>query len=265
MPAITPITRRRLLIQAGVATATATATAALPSLPAVAAVGDTPASPVLNVLVIGGHPGDPEAGCGGTIARYAGQGHKVTLLYLTRGEAGIPNKTAAEAAAIRTAEAQQACGILKATPAFAGQVDGATEITPRRYAEFNKLVADLNPDVVLTQWPVDTHGDHRACSMLTLDAFLAARRKFALYYYEVDLGSDTQCFRPTDYVDVTATERLKREACMAHQSQHPENFYVKDHEPMLRFRGMESGHKAAEGFIHHDQSPARRLPGAVVR
>jgi N-acetylglucosamine malate deacetylase 1 len=265
MPTTRAPSRRQLLTQATLAAAATLPLAGAAALPAAATADAPSASPALNVLVIGGHPGDPEAGCGGTIARYAEQGHKVTLLYLTRGEAGIPNKTAAEAAAIRTAEAQQACGILKATPAFAGQVDGATEITPRRYAEFNKLVADLNPDVVLTQWPVDTHRDHRACSMLTLDAFLAARRKFALYYYEVDLGSDTQCFRPTDYVDVTATERLKREACMAHQSQHPENFYVKDHEPMLRFRGMESGHNAAEGFIHHDQSPARRLPGAVVR
>ena len=256
--------RRQLLTQATLATAAAAA--ALPL--AAAAAAESPDSSPLNVLVIGGHPGDPEAGCGGTIARYAGQGHKVTLLYLTRGEAGIPNKTAAEAAAIRTAEAEQACKILRATPAFAGQIDGATEITPQRYSEFNKLVADLNPDVVLTQWPVDTHRDHRVCSMLTLDAFLAAKRKFALYYYKVDLGSDTQCFRPTDYVDVTATEPLKREACTAHQSQHPENFYVKDHEPMLRFRGMESGHKAAEGFIHHDQSPAGRCrarsPGRLI-
>ena len=134
-------------------------------------------------------------------------------------------------------------------------MDGATEITPQRYAEFDKRVADLSPEVVLTQWPVDTRRDHRVCSILTLDAFLAGKRKFGLYYYEVDLGSDTQCFRPTNYVDVTATEPLKRDACMAHQSQHPENFYVKDHEPMLRFRGMESGHKAAEAI-----NPLRSKP-----
>ena len=86
-------------------------------------------------------------------------------------------------------------------------------------------------------------------------------RGFALYYYEVDLGSDTQCFRPTHYVDVTATEPRKRAACMAHASQNPAGgFYAKDHEPMLRFRGLESGHRLAEAFIHHDQSPSGRLP-----
>jgi len=37
-------------------------------------------------------------------------------LYLTRREAGIPGKSAQESAAIRTAECQKACEILKAKP-----------------------------------------------------------------------------------------------------------------------------------------------------
>ena len=40
----------------------------------------------LKVVVTGGHPGDPEYGCGGTIARYTDLGHEVVLLYLNRGE-----------------------------------------------------------------------------------------------------------------------------------------------------------------------------------
>jgi hypothetical protein len=49
-----------------------------------------------------GHLGDPEAACGGTMARLADLGHEVVALYLTRGEAGVPGKAAAEAAALRT-------------------------------------------------------------------------------------------------------------------------------------------------------------------
>src|SRR5579859_3523513 len=69
------------------------------------------AEPRLRVLVVGGHHGDPEAGCGGTIALYARAGHDVTALYLTRGEAGVSGKSHEQAAEIRTAEATRACAI----------------------------------------------------------------------------------------------------------------------------------------------------------
>ena len=252
---MTPVSRRRFLIHSGVA-------AAVP-LGAVAAETAPPPARALKVLVVGAHPGDPEAGCGGTMARYADAGHDVVALYLTRGVAVVTGKTQEQAAAIRTSEAEAACRVLKARPAFAGQLDGATEVNAARAEAFAKLVAAESPDVVYTQWPLDTHADHRACASLTIDAWLRSRRAFALYFYEVDLGSDTQCFRPTHYVDVTATEPRKREACMAHASQNPagpRGFYDKDHVPMLRFRAMESGFKSAEAFAHHDQSPTGLLP-----
>src|SRR5438270_5207076 len=91
------------------------------------------ASRKLRVVVAGAHPDDPESGCGGTIALYSNFRHEVVVLYLTRGEAGIPGKTATEAAAIRTAECQKACSILKARPIFAGQIDGNTEVNRSRY------------------------------------------------------------------------------------------------------------------------------------
>jgi LmbE family N-acetylglucosaminyl deacetylase len=236
-------------------------TAAIAALASDAPGAEAQAGRSLRVTVAGGHPGDPEAGCGGTMAVYADRGHEVVALYLTRGEAGVAGKSASAAAAIRTAEAEAACRILKARPMFASQHDGAAEVTAASYAEFFKLVSDLRPDVLFTQWQIDTHPDHRACALLAYHAWLKSGRNFALYYYEVDIGSDTQMFRPTDYVNVTATEARKRDACMAHASQNPlGGFYTKDHEPMLHFRGMESGFPRAEAFIHQDQSPGGRLP-----
>ncbi|HVA45813.1 MAG TPA: PIG-L deacetylase family protein [Pirellulales bacterium] len=215
----------------------------------------------LKVLVAGAHPDDPESGCAGTIARYADLGHEVVVVYLTRGEAGIKGKSQQEAAAIRTAEAEKACRLLGARPLFAGQIDGATEVSPQRYDAFRKLIAAEKPDVVFTHWPVDTHRDHRACSLLLFDAWLNTGRRFSLYYFEVDLGGQTQCFRPTHYVDITATEPRKRAACLAHESQHAATgFYPQYHEKMHQFRGMESGYKLAEAFVHHDPSALGGLP-----
>ncbi|HZT31069.1 MAG TPA: PIG-L deacetylase family protein [Bryobacteraceae bacterium] len=218
--------------------------------------------PRLRVVCVGGHPDDPESGCGGTLARYAEQGHSVTIIYLTRGEAGIPGKSAAESAAIRSAEAEKACRILGARPVFAGQIDGATEFNRRRVEVFGELLLAQQPDVVLTHWPVDSHMDHQVASLLVYRTFVAYPQRFSLYYFEVNLGSQTMGFHPTHYVDITATRAKKKAALYAHASQDPEGIYRKHHEIMENFRGRESGVAAAESFVHLDRVyPPDRLPG----
>jgi LmbE family N-acetylglucosaminyl deacetylase len=161
----------------------------------------------LKVVCVGGHPDDPESGCGGTLARYAALGHAVTVIYLTRGEAGIPGKSHDEAAAIRSAECGTACKILGAKPVFAGQIDGATIVDTKAAESLGRLLSAERPNLVFTHWPIDTHLDHQAASTLTFRAWLNAGRSFELYYYEVDLGSQTMGFHPTDYVDITAVTR----------------------------------------------------------
>lgn len=81
---------------------------------------DAPDGRKLRIMVTGGHPGDPEYGCGGTIARYADLGHDVALVYLNRGEKSCPETAADAAGNVRVAEAKRACQILKARPLFAG-------------------------------------------------------------------------------------------------------------------------------------------------
>ena len=212
----------------------------------------------LHVVCVGGHPDDPESGCGGTLARYSEAGHKVSIVYLTRGERGIRGKSLEEAAAIRTAEAREACTILGAQARFAGQIDGATEVNQERVADFVKLLAAEEPDVVFTQWPIDTHMDHQIASLLTLRAYFTTPRRFRLYFYEVDAGAQTQGFRLTDYVDITGVREKKKKALFAHKSQHGEEIYSRHHEVMESFRGREARVTAAEAFVHlySDSSPA---------
>jgi len=213
----------------------------------------------LKVIVAGGHPGDPEYGCGGTIARYTDLGHEVVLLYLNRGEGGSPKLPPGELGALRTTEAKRACEILKARPAFAGQFDGKPIVDAAHYEEFRKILEAERPDVLFTQWPIDNHPDHRATSMLAYEAWLRMHKSFGFYYYEVSDGEDSQMFTPTAYVDITAVEPRKRAACYAHASQTPDRYYALEME-VARFRGIESGHAQAEAFIRHAQSPADLLP-----
>ena len=215
----------------------------------------------LNVVCVGGHPDDPESGCGGTLARYAAAGHSTAIVYLTRGEAGIRGKSHAEAAAIRSAECEAACKILGARAIFAGQIDGATVIDAKAVQSMGRILAGLNPDVLLTQWPIDTHLDHQAASILTYRAWLAAGKRGELFYFEVNLGSQTMGFRPTDYVDITAVREKKKAALFAHKSQDGEAIYRNHHLPMEEFRGREIGRPGAEAFVRLSQSGAAGLPG----
>jgi N-acetylglucosamine malate deacetylase 1 len=249
-----PVSRRALITSSGCA---AIAAIGLPLL--AEGIPQAAASRRLKVIVTGAHPDDPESSAGGTMARYADLGHEVVALYLTRGEAGIRGKSHAETARIRTEEAEKACAILNARALFAGQIDGASEVTNATYQQFADLLAAERPDIVFAPWPVDSHRDHRATSLLVYDAWLKMNKGFELYYTEVMSGIQTQAFRPTRLVDITTTEARKRQACYAHASQEPKEFYSV-HELMNRFRGSELAVTYAEAFVRHNQDRPESLP-----
>ncbi len=193
-----------------------------------------------KIIFTGGHPGDPEYGCGGTIARLTSAGHDVALLYMNDGAW----ETSAE---IRIAEAKKACEILKARPLYANQKNGHAIVDNDHYQAFQKILEAENPDAVITHWPIDTHPDHRAITNLTFEAWKQLKHRFALYYYEV--AEDTQQFpAPMQYIDITAEVPVKKAACYAHASQTPDYFYPFQ-DTIASFRGLESSAKKAEGFI----------------
>jgi len=252
------ITRRKLLARTGCLGAGLTV-----GLPALGSSAETrsalrqPDRPKLKVIVAGGHPGDPEYGCGGTIARYSSSGHEVALLYLNNGE--WPSAMGGAPAATRMAEATRACEILGARPAYAGQINGKAVVDQSHYDEYLKIIQAERPDVVFSHWPIDNHADHRASWALTYNAWLRMGKKFTLYYYEVSNGEDTVQFSPTHYVDVTPTESRKHDACYAHASQTPDRYYSLQ-DAVARFRGIESGYKRAEAYVMQMESPNTALP-----
>ena len=223
------------------------------SLPLLAETATHP----LKVVVAGGHPGDPECGCAGTVARFTNLGHLVSLLYLNRGEGFCGQESLSRCSAIRTAEAQRACQILHAKAVFADQYDGRAIIDNSHYETFGRIIATERPDIVFTQWPIDRHRDHRAVSTLTIDALFKSANKFALYYYEV--AEHTTMFSPADYVDISSVEPQRRAACYVHVSQRPEKWYPKQVE-ITKSRGLKSGFTQAEAFRFHTGSRYVPLP-----
>ena len=250
------ITRREML--AGTTRLTAGLAAGVPGMQA---MGNKPAAEgssagKLKFIVCGGHPGDPEYGCGGTIARLTACGHDVALLYLNVGD-WPPTP-----AATRLAEAKKACEILKTRRLYAGQINGHAVVDADHYDQYRKILEQEKPDAVFTQWPIDNHRDHRACAMLTYDAWRQMEKSFSLYYYEVSNGEDTLQFSPATYVDFSAFEPVKRAACYAHASQTPDRYYALQ-DSVAAFRGLESGYKRAEAFLLQRESARDLLPIAL--
>jgi LmbE family N-acetylglucosaminyl deacetylase len=253
----TGVTRRDLFVGAGgLATSLALGPFVTNVMAEVSPASDAPSAAKtdrkMKVMVAGGHPGDPEYGCGGTIARLTNLGHEVVLIYLNDG--GWPPTSAAT----RIAEAKRACEILKARPAYADQVNGNAVVDNAHYEAYAKIIDAEKPDVMFTQWPIDNHRDHRAITMLTYDAWRQSKKNFSLYYYEVSDGEDTLQFSPTHYVDITQMEPTKRSACYAHASQTPDRYYGLQ-DQVAAFRGIEGGSKRAEAFVLQVQSPGDPL------
>ncbi len=254
-----PLTRRGFL--------KGSAALAGPALLAAAAPSGTAAEPgsfrKLKVICVGAHPDDPESGCAGTLVRYAELGHSVTVIYLTRGERGIRDKSLDEAAAIRSAESESACKIIGAKPVFFGQIDGATEVTGAQVEAMTKMLSAENPDLVFTHWPIDTHMDHQVASFLTIRACMALRQPPHLYFFEVNSGSQSRGFLPDTYVDVSPVLEKKKAALFAHVSQDGKGIWSQHHEVIASWRGREAGVTAAEAFVRLNRdTQTSKLPGS---
>jgi len=210
-----------------------------------------------KIVVVGGHPDDPECGAGGTVPLLIKAGHEVTLMYFTNGDEGIEGKTHEQAAAIRKKECLEACRTLGAKPLFVNQVDGESVINNPEMARFQKLLWDEKPHVVFAHWPIDSHKDHQLSSVLAIQAWMEAPVPFALYFYEVCIGYQSFLFHPTDYVDITETQQLKWKALACHASQgiigadgkYTSMMHDCGHPAMEDFRGKELGVHAAEAFV----------------
>ncbi|MBQ0122933.1 MAG: PIG-L family deacetylase [Bacteroidales bacterium] len=203
-----------------------------------------------KLIVAGAHPDDPETCAGGTAILYKQRGWDVVYLYLTRGERGISGLSHEEAAAVRVKEIEAASALTGIRYRFLSHVDGEAQFNLEACREIKDVIGEEKPDIVMTHWPIDSHRDHRVCSILVYDAWRQLDHSFELYYHEAMTGLQSQMFAPTDYVDITQVAQLKHKAIMCHATQEPEWMLDEYHIPMERLRGNEAHCKYAESFVH---------------
>jgi LmbE family N-acetylglucosaminyl deacetylase len=216
----------------------------------------------VKVAVVGAHPDDPESGCGGLIALLTQRGHEVVVGYLTCYRGGRKVGDEPEAT-VRRREATAACQALGARPHFfdyAHEKLFADEATVGAVASWLK---EVDPDVVVTHWPLDTHPNHHVTSSLVWQCYLREAR-WGLYFFEVMTDRQSVGFRPELYVDIGVVRDLKRRALDSHKSQDPDAIW-EAHDVMHRRRGAEAGVKYAEAFLRADSARERpRLPLAFL-
>ncbi|HSJ14201.1 MAG TPA: PIG-L family deacetylase [Longimicrobiales bacterium] len=133
-----------------------------------------------TLLVALAHP-DDEIGCAGTMALHAALGHRVVMLFLTRGEMteALGPLGAAEVAARRTEHAHEAAGILGAEARLLDFADTRIEVSADATHQLAREIAVVRPDAVITWGDAwrrgPRHPDHRATGELIRGAITLAR------------------------------------------------------------------------------------------
>jgi LmbE family N-acetylglucosaminyl deacetylase len=217
----------------------------------------------MRVLGVGAHPDDLEILCGGTLAKYARQGHDVFMCHVCRGDKGHFEIPPDELARIRDEEARRAAAIINARTfgPFADDLD--LFVTREMILRLVEVIRETKPDIIITHSPDDYMPDHIAASHIVFSAsFTATLPHFRtrseahtkvtpIYHTDVLAGVGPA---PTEYVDITDTFDVKRQMLSEHKSQitwlkSHDNVDVLEYiETIAKFRGLQCGVKYAEGF-----------------
>lgn len=219
----------------------------------------------MNILAIGCHPDDLEIGCGGTLSKYAEQGHSVVMCHVANGNMGHAVIMPEELRIIRTKEAEEAGKLICASEVINLdindlEIDSHNKATVKKVIE---VVRYVKPDIIITHSPDDYMKDHLEVSRLVFDASFSSSVPHMYTENEAYpcivpvLYMDTLAginFLPNEYVDISGTIEKKIGALDCHQSQIK---WMKDHDKIdfldfvrtvSKFRGLQCGAAFAEGF-----------------
>ncbi len=228
----------------------------------------------MNVLGIGCHPDDLEIACGGTLAKYAKEGHKVFMCHVANGSHGHMVILPEELKQIRDKEARRAAEILGAESINIDVNDLCVESANNAIRDkIVEVVRYTKADVILTHNPDDYMRDHMQTSRLAYDASFCctiphlqtaspAWANFPPVFYMDTLAGIG--FIPTEYVDITEEMERKLEAVACHESQ-VKWMMEHDHIDFLdfvrtcnKYRGLQASCNYAEGFRQYAGWPRFR-------
>lgn len=187
----------------------------------------------MNILVIAAHPDDEALGCGGTIARLAGEGHSVHISILGEGITSRyeqPEEADTSALQMLHNDSYEVSKILGASDVqLHGLPDNRFDTVPLLSVVkiIEQRVQELSPELVFTQHGGDLNVDHVVTYRATLTATrpMQGRSTRALYAYEVASSSEwafqrfSPVFHPSVFYDIHATLDTKIQAMQHYESE----------------------------------------------
>ncbi|MSO55868.1 MAG: PIG-L family deacetylase [Acidobacteria bacterium] len=220
----------------------------------------------MTILVIAAHPDDEVLGCGGTIARYAAEGHDVHIAILGEGITSRHTQRGdAQAGDLQKlqVDARAAAAALGARPvSFGGLPDNRFDQVALLdvVKQVETWVGKLRPDAIYTHHPGDLNIDHG----IAFRAVLTATRPGAsavivpdVYAFEVPSSTEwafqriEPAFRPSVFVDIAIGLEKKIAAMQCYENERRETPHPRSPE-MLRATaarwGSVAGMAAAEPF-----------------
>lgn len=213
----------------------------------------------MKILVIAPHPDDEVLGLGGTIARYASQGHEVTVCIVTKGVLPLFDEQSVQRTRAECRRADKLLGVKETV--FLDFPAAMLEDVPRH--ELNdailQTVRRTEPDEVYIPHRGDMQLDHK---MVVDAAMVALRPKYEhvvkrIYAYETlsetgwDVPNTVNEFIPTVYEDISAYLDKKLEALSQFESQlaeYPNPRSLQAVRALAMFRGATVNVAAAEAF-----------------
>jgi LmbE family N-acetylglucosaminyl deacetylase len=225
-----------------------------------------------NVLGVFAHPDDPDFGAGGTIAKLAKDGARVTYAIVTDGSQGgeDPKQKDSELVAIREKEQRAAARVLGVKKVeFLGYKDGHLSPDLKLRHDIVRMIRKYKPELVITHIPgrvLDapmgaSHPDHLAVGEATMAAVYPDSRnprafrsllKEGLQPHEVKEVWIPFWISGDHFVDISSTLDLKIAALRKHKSQVAKPGQEWDFEKFMRKRlrevGKKAGYRYAESF-----------------
>lgn len=187
----------------------------------------------MNILVIAAHPDDEVLGCGGTMARLAAQGARVSVLIMANGLTSRKDHGGPEGERLLRLHHERArtAGALlgAAEVVLAGYPDQRMDTVPLLEVtqRIEEEIARVRPEVVFTQHGGDLNQDHVIVFRATLAATrpMAGRSVRSVYAYEIASSTEWAFqqfeprFTPQVFFDISAQLEAKIAALRVYESE----------------------------------------------